>query len=376
MRILFVCGGTGGGAAMSTHELADALADAGDQVRVVQSARGAEKVHQVQRRLLNASVKLARTPLAGVLQWGTGVVGRRTTVATVPGTREAVKRVTAPVVENAVPAALAEFRPDVVVTNSVDRASWRAVWRHAHHARVPVLLYIREESALAHVDDPQARPDAVVANAAALADGATARGVPAPFIASVVDLERSRVEPSRERVVFVNPIELNGLDLAIALAAECPDVPFTFVESWRLDDAAVQALTSCLAALSNVRFQRRSDDPRRSYADASVLLAPCLTDTRPRVVLEAQANGIPVLAADQPSLREAVGAGGATVAVDAPAEEWARALGGLLDPAHYDTVCDAARAYAQRDDARTEVIVARFRAVLEQTVERGVGGAS
>jgi glycosyltransferase involved in cell wall biosynthesis len=92
------------------------------------------------------------------------------------------------------------------------------------------------------------------------------------------------------------------------------------------------------------------------------------------VVLEAQANGIPVLAADQPSLREAVGSGGATVGVDAPVEEWVRALAGLLDPAHYGAVCDAARAYAQRDDARTEVIVARFRAVLDDTVARGVGG--
>ena len=281
MRILFVCGGTGGGAAMSTHELADALVATGDEVRVVQSARGADRLHRVQRRLLNASVKLARTPFAGALRSAAGTVGRRTTAAAVPGGRADVVRVTAPVVENAVPAALAEFRPRVVVVNSVDRATWRAVWQHAHRAGVSVVLYIREETGLGHVDDPQARPDAVVANAAALAEGATARGVPAPFIASVVDLERSRVEPSRERVVFVNPIELNGLELAVPLATACPDVPFTFVESWRLDDGAVHTLTSRLAALPNVRFQRRSDDPHASYAEASVLLAPCLTDTRP-----------------------------------------------------------------------------------------------
>jgi glycosyltransferase involved in cell wall biosynthesis len=120
----------------------------------------------------------------------------------------------------------------------------------------------------------------------------------------------------------------------------------------------------------NVVFQRRSDDPKRSYERAKVLIAPCRTDTRPRVILEAQANGIPVLAADQPSLHEAVGPGGVTVPLDAPIATWADALRSMLEAPRYDELVGAARAHARRDDARTDVIVARFREVLDDTVRR------
>src|SRR5438477_362936 len=121
MRILFVCGGTGGGAAMSTHELADALSHAGDDVAVLQATRGADRVRHTQRRLLNASVKLRNWPLVRPVRWAASTFGRRTRVLTEVGARPG-RRITAAVVENATPAAIAAERPDVVVANSVDRA--------------------------------------------------------------------------------------------------------------------------------------------------------------------------------------------------------------------------------------------------------------
>ena len=59
------------------------------------------------------------------------------------------------------------------------------------------------------------------------------------------------------------------------------------------------------------------DRPRTragSTPTPSLLLTPYTLDMRPRVVLEAQVNGIPVLANDLPALRETVGPGGVLVA--------------------------------------------------------------
>ncbi len=114
---------------------------------------------------------------------------------------------------------------------------------------------------------------------------------------------------------------------------------------------------------------RRPTDPGAVYADARVLLAPFLLDGRPRVVLEAQANGIPVLASDLPALRETVGEDGQFVGADAPALEWAAALGELIDdPIRYRRASDAARAHAHREEVDPDVIVSRFERALADLV--------
>ncbi len=100
-----------------------------------------------------------------------------------------------------------------------------------------------------------------------------------------------------------------------------------------------------------------------------MLLAPFLLDGRPRVVLEAQSNGIPVLARDLPALRETVGTGGTLVRGDASAQEWADALGAMIDdPDDYQAACDAALEYAGREEVDPSVIVSRFEHALSELV--------
>jgi glycosyltransferase involved in cell wall biosynthesis len=146
-------------------------------------------------------------------------------------------------------------------------------------------------------------------------------------------------------------------------------VAFAFVEWWKLDDDARAEMDRRLAALPNVVLRPATPDPGRVYADARVLLAPFLLDGRPRVVLEAQANGIPVLASDLPALRETVGPGGRFVAADAPAAAWADALGDIIDdPERYRQACEAARAHAQREEVDPDAIVTRFERALAELV--------
>jgi glycosyltransferase involved in cell wall biosynthesis len=235
---------------------------------------------------------------------------------------------------------------------------------------IPSVLYIREEAALGHLSISKAPPDLLLTNAHTYADRAAELGSPAVMIPSVVTVDRYLVTSTRERVLFVNPVPSYGLETALELAAARPDVLFAFVEWWKLDDEQRRTLNERLAAkLPNVLLRPATDDPGAVYADAGVLLAPFLLDGRPRVVLEAQANGIPVLARDLPALSETVGPGGRLVRSDASIGEWAIALGELIDdPERYREVCDAARAHAQREEVDPEVIVARFERALTDLV--------
>ena len=171
-------------------------------------------------------------------------------------------------------------------------------------------------------------------------------------------------------MLFVNPTRGHGLARVLALARARPDVPFVIQESKPLDRRDLARLRARIGSAGNVEL-RRAVDPGSLYADARILLAPYDVPNRPRVVLEAQANGIPVLAADVAGLRECVPPGGILVAPGAPADVWADALGALWDDhAGYDALAEAARNHAQRDDVRPGALVDRFEQALHGLLDR------
>ena len=78
------------------------------------------------------------------------------------------------------------------------------------------------------------------------------------------------------------------------------------------------------------------------------MLVPYEDANRPRVVPEAQVSGIPVLARDDPALREAVGAGGILVAPDAEISDWVDGLAQLWDDDETHASCsEAAHEHSQ-----------------------------
>jgi glycosyltransferase involved in cell wall biosynthesis len=256
------------------------------------------------------------------------------------------------------------------VVSSIGRVAWKRIRFILASVGIPSVLYIREENALGHLSISGAPPDLMLANSHTNAQRATALGAPALMVPSVVTVDRYLVDSTRERVLFVNPVPSYGLETALELAAARPDVKFAFVEWWKLEDDERAALNDRLKAkLPNVVLRPATTDPAQVYADARLVLAPFLLDGRPRVVLEAQANGIPVLARDLPALRETVGSGGTLVPADAPISVWADALGAMIDdPEHYRAACDAALAYANRDEVDPERIVVRFERALAELV--------
>lgn len=362
MRILFVSGVAIGGSAHSTRELAERLTGHGHDVAILFRFER-PRMRRVHQRSVNLVSKLGSHAIASHVDRVASMIGRKPR-----RTKEAVPYAVweSVVPENSLGTVMRSFGPDIVVVSSIGRVAWQRIRQDLRDLGIPSVLYIREESALGHLSISEAPPDLLLANSHTNAERAGALGTPALMIPSVVTVDRYLVASTRERVLFVNPVPSYGLETALDLAAARPDVQFAFVEWWKLEDDERAALNERLAAkLPNVVLRPATTDPAAVYADARVLLAPFLLDGRPRVVLEAQANGIPVLARDLPALRETVGPGGRLVPADAPVEAWADALGSLIDdPERYREACDAARAYAGRKDVDPEVVVARFERAL------------
>lgn len=369
MRILFVSGTAVGGSASSTRELAAALAARGHEVGLLARVATAPRRWMLQHRLVNAAVARDGSWLATPLTGAAGRIGRRARVVRTEPFREW----SCILVENALAGVRAEFRPEVVVASSIGRMAWRSVRAELVAAGIPSVLYMREESSIGHLEVSDAPPDLLLANAHQHEAAARAAGFTAHVVPSVVDLARARVASTRDVVLFVNPVEVSGRELAVGIARACPDLRFAFVESWPLSADERVWLDAACAGLANIERRPRVDDLRLLYGDARVLLVPYRTNGRPRVVLEAQVNGIPVLATDLPALTEAVGPGGIAVPVDAGPGEWAQHLRDLLDPDRYEALVAAAAAHAARDEVDPDAIVTRFESLVRPLAGGTVG---
>jgi glycosyltransferase involved in cell wall biosynthesis len=234
------------------------------------------------------------------------------------------------------------------------------------------VLYVREAATFEHTPIAELRPDITVTNSDVHRRRAVALGLPAVTIPSVIDVDECDAHTSSDVVLFVNPLVSRGLTTAVALASERPDVRFVFQVSWPLRKRDERALRHRISGHPNIELRPHESEPARVYRDARVLLLPYRVDQRPRVVTEAQWNGIPVLASDLPAHREAVGPGGLFVSLEAQPREWAAGLGALWDDdATSARLGAAARMHARRDDQNAARIVQRFEALVEQVARRG-----
>src|SRR5208337_3778815 len=141
------------------------------------------------------------------------------------------------------------------------------------------------------------------------------------------DAKLYEVKTSRQNVTFINPISLKGSDVALEIAALCPEIPFHFVQSWLLTPEQEKDIKRKISTLPNIRMSKPVYDMRLIYRDAKVMLVPSQVDEAwGRVVSEAQCSAIPALYARSGGLPEAAGEGGICLERDAPAQEWAEQL--------------------------------------------------
>ncbi len=92
--------------------------------------------------------------------------------------------------------------------------AWRQIRGDLASAGIPSALYLREESALGHFTVSAAEADLHLANADAHTEPVRPLGYDCVTVPSVIEVDRCLVDSTRgERVLYVNPIDLYGLDV-------------------------------------------------------------------------------------------------------------------------------------------------------------------
>ncbi len=199
-----------------------------------------------------------------------------------------------------------------------------------------------------------------------------AYGIDSEVIIPYIAIDRYQVATTRENVTFINPVRIKGRDLALEVARLCVDIPFTFVEGWKLGDGDRRALMRELDALPNATFVPPQADMRPIYGKCKILLAPSMwEEAYGRVATEAQINGIPVVASARGGLPEAVGAGGILLDPDQSAAEWGAAIRRLWeDPPHYEELSAAALAHAGRAEMNSIYQIETWERALMSAIAR------
>jgi glycosyltransferase involved in cell wall biosynthesis len=347
VRLLFVSSTTTGGSGRSQRELASKLVAFGHEVSfVVDDDAPSRATRWTYEQFSDAAARWRDRPGATLIRAVEALPGRSTRRTSIGGLDHELTAVP----ENAVGRILDSLRPDVVVGNSTMRLTWRKIRQRCVERGIRTVLYIREVTSLDHWAPGETPADLVVANAQSLAAEVRRRGVACAFVPSVIDTDVTRVDSTREVVLAINPIESKGVDVVLALAERLPARRFVLQEAWPLDESQLERLRDACARLENVELRRIRPAGPDLYADARILVVPYRVDSRPRVIAEAQANGIPVIIADVPALREAIGLGGVSVHAD-DLDGWCDQIARLWDDgAAYDALSAAALEHSRRPD--------------------------
>lgn len=180
----------------------------------------------------------------------------------------------------------------------------------------------------------------------------SAYGVNPDVIYHIISPSQYRTPTTKANVTFINPHPKKGRDIAIAIAQQCPEIPFTFLETWPLESAERQELSQKLASLPNVSFCGPQKDMRQVYAQCRILLVPSIwEEAYGRVATEAQINGIPVIGSTRGGLPEAIGPGGIVLDPNQPIADWAAAVRKLWqDQRYYNKLSAAALSHSQRPE--------------------------
>lgn len=209
---------------------------------------------------------------------------------------------------------LREYQPDVVLGHSEINCP---LLKYAANQGYQTVYFIR------HVEDLKYEDNVSIPNGYKLLANS-------PFAASViarisnrkpevilpfVDIEHYRVDNrQRKYITFINLIPEKGVNVAIDIARKLPQERFLFVKGkWTSTDVSdsQNSFLEEVYKLSNVEVWEYQKDMRHVYAVTDILLVPSqFNETFGRVIVEAQVNNIPVVAADIGGISYTLGRGG------------------------------------------------------------------
>ncbi|MCC7271821.1 MAG: glycosyltransferase [Alphaproteobacteria bacterium] len=262
----------------------------------------------------------------------------------------------------ALPGIAASFRPDVV---SVEMGGSGPVGVAAMAAGLPTVAFQHDVG----LDGALLRPGLQVLAASSFLAARCARlaGRRVAVAGSIVDLPRYTrpVAGLGDGVLFVNPIPSKGLYIALDIARSMPETRFRFRQNWPLPTGPDRELAALVRRVPNVEMLAPADSDAALYDGIGALLVPSVVEEGwGRVVTEAQAAGIPAVAADRGALPEATGAGGIVLPLHAATGAWVAALRRLLGPERAAWSAAARRRVAD-PDLDPGRLAARLAAMLE-----------
>jgi glycosyltransferase involved in cell wall biosynthesis len=265
----------------------------------------------------------------------------------------------------ALPAVAAALRPDAIVVQTGPGLAKLLV--AALDSRLPTAVYLHnvEHAELGGTLLPDPSILYLANSRFTAARWRAAAGIDSHVVLPYVEPDAYRTEITRERILFINPTLQKGVELFFRIAAARPALPFAAVASWTLEPIWQRFCVERAAQLGNIEFLTPTRDMRALYARTRLLLMPSLwEESYGRSVTEAQLSGIPTLASTRGNLIDTVGAGGLTVDLHAPLDDWLVALDRLWSAAAEGPFSVAARAHANRPDAAPDGIVERFVTLL------------
>jgi len=205
---------------------------------------------------------------------------------------------------------LREYQPDVVVGQ---RSETYPLLKYSASQGYLALCFVRDLAG-DESDDYTITADGVklIVNSPFLASIVNLINDQAPeVILPFIDVESYRVSNhKRKYITFINPIPEKGLDIAIEVARQLPHEKFLFVKGkWGCYDQ--DTLLKQVYRLPNVEIWENQQDMRHVYAVTDILLVPSqFLETFGRVIIEAQVNSIPVVAANVGGIPYTLGKGG------------------------------------------------------------------
>lgn len=269
------------------------------------------------------------------------------------------------------------FAPDVVLSQGGGAVRLAKIF---DQAGIPALIHFRnvEFDGLSDAINALDKHTVFIANSRFTQTRAKREfGVDARVIYPIVDATKYRILPQGSHCVFINPHPSKGIDIALGVAAACPDIPVLIVEAWTLDGPEIVANRNRAAALPNVTWLSRTEDMRRVYSMARLMLVPSRWEEAfGRVVAEAQVSGIPSVASAIGGLPEAVGSGGLLLPHDAPVADWAAAVRRVWDtPAEHARLASAALYHAARPEMQADQQITQLETAIRDRLRKSVCGA-
>jgi glycosyltransferase involved in cell wall biosynthesis len=208
---------------------------------------------------------------------------------------------------------IAEFHPDLLLTYGGLSAE-RKIHRLAHQKGIPVVFYLH--NSLYKKAETFTDVDLILAPSKFLSDFYAQRlGIQSQVLYPIFNSDHCLVTRRNPRFfTFINPVPEKGLTLFARLVAEAlrqlPRGEFLVVEvRWTKADVARAGLK--FDRIPNIKVISHQQDIKMVYAETRLLLHPSFwVEAFGRTIVEAQLNGIPVLASYRGGIREALNGGG------------------------------------------------------------------